>query len=233
MFDGEIVFRGIPWGTSATEALKQLPKPQFSTAKITVPYSTNIQRLKNSKGKAPFFDKEKIYKHKGIGMICEGFKPHEPLTIASHRVNSAYVYFASVPQNGKLTYKPEDTAMFSAVYCFEETLRYGEANKMFKVGINVEQDILSKFILIYGEPDTCSDVPYDGVSPEYHKAKFYTWKGQNDTELVIFSIASWSIVNVYAHYIWHKGDELLAIADKCTDVNSIEYKTKVLGADGI
>lgn len=191
----EIVFSGVPWGTSYTETNKMLDYLGLwnLSGEGYKTYSIDDIVLGDYQG----ID----FEYSDINIIGNTF--YGEVDVAGYTTTEVNLYFAYLPVNGVLTKTEDDSALYGAQYIFEP--------------LNLEEmttDLIEKISSLYGEADDETST-IDWFDIEYN----YTyWYGSNDTAVVLKSVdASNDTTELYKDeivisYVWLKGDELLQAA---------------------
>lgn len=189
----EILFRNIPWGSTATEA-KQIASDitwmSFGGATFgrldTLRYEdysvTDINSDNNS------------VEYTAI--------THDDLEVAGYKPEDIQMYFSLVPDDKKIIKDDEHTALYAGQY------------KFYPQNIeSVSDDLLEKLTGLYGEPKKLQS-EYEFLYKHY---SIYEWDGDNDSSVFLLTAISEdnpSENRVVITYTWDKGDEMMDYASE-------------------
>lgn len=207
----EIMFRGIPWGTSFTEVSNELfPEVGFKGihGDSFKTYSVDDVILKDYAG----ID----FEEGGINLIANS--KYGEMQVAGYTTKDVKAYFAFNVVDGVLSEAEDDTSLYAAQYVFEP-----------KDPTGMESDLIEKLTSTYGEPSkTSSDKSWNGASIHYT-----FWDGANDT-MVVLKVITQPKGSSYAHetyisYAWRMGDTLLQAANDAKVSEKLNSETAVQG----
>ncbi len=235
----EIRFRNIPWGSNSNEAIR-LSAGLFSKCKVQ---NMNPSRPLESFPTYMDYSKNKIksvLKQNNLGNLVIS----EPgrFDVSGERLESATMFFAYVPESGRLIDDGFHNSLYAAQYEFNLSLRSSvykwisdSNNDTEKKTWNTEQEeekkrfnhrVTSFFYnlqTVYGKCKTRRT----GIN-----RVFYHWFGKNDSELILeihdkskhnIETANdyYDFLNyeVLITYLWYKADKLLLEANKGTYFN--------------
>lgn len=215
VYDKEILFRDIPWGTSCKE-VDETYCSEFSLLNMAgegyKTYSSDDIIIGEYEGIDFEYDNINIISTARYGEV----------DVAGYMTKDIRLYFAYLPVDGVLTNEEKDSAFYGAQYEFEAQ--------------NLEAmstDLIEKLTTLYGEPAKTTE------RTDFRDFKYtYTyWYGANDTVLVLKTQdVSNTTTEVYENqifisYVWLKGDEMLQEASDILKQQAIEKEEAVYGND--
>ena len=220
-YDKELQFRGLPWGASLDVVSKL-----YTTfdEKITASASPlNVLAIRKA-------EPEYTFNNLGQMIRLNYYNSDYVMNVGPLQTNSIDMYFAYLPKDGKLTYDSAETSLYAAQYYFSKYVQdYGINN----VG-DMWDKLLEKLVLLYGEPDSTSEIPYKNSKDEARTATACSWNGANDTAIVLYTESDRNDSGpVYLTYYTKKGDQLLKDADNAADPNSETYKRLFMNCSGL
>ena len=252
MFADEIRFRELPWGIPASKVMPLLPG--LFCAPIVKKEECSFVSLICDSTNAKMKEEPQKFSHGGLALIAAAESDKEGLAVAGYTTKSSCVYFALVPENGRLKYDADHSAFYAGKYRFEKKV---DVNTSGWLKVSKEDAgkkcreyadyFLEQLILLYGNPDKQETLEVSEKyieeyiklfddKPSNHQFTAYQWYGSNDTELVMvseidFSYSTQVISKVHIFYTTRKGDEYLKAADAAADPDSMIYKRLVMGAE--
>lgn len=184
----EILFRGIPWGSTYNETVSALLSDwgvRFREGEIITP--RRIRSLINNSW-SDYYDNEcGCYTYLATGS--------EIKQVAGYNVENVKLYFAFAPNDqGEIDQLPENTSFFLGQYTIKPKDLYA-----------VYEDLKQKISSLYGKP---AKERSDGFIIHY---KYCYWYGANDTMVVIVTDDNWD--SIYINYVWNHGDDMLSLAN--------------------
>lgn len=212
MYDQEIVFRDIPWGTSCTEVEKSWGYMVNVAGEGYKTFSSDDIIIGDYEGIDFEYDDINI-----ISTVLNG-----EVEVAGYTTSNVKFYFVYVPVDGVLTREEEDSALYGARYEF--------------VAKNLEEmskDLVRKLTSVYGEPTKVTERK-DFRDFEY---TYTYWYGANDTVLALKTIDTESDTTglyedeIYISYVWLKGDEMLQEASDLSKQEALEKEAEAYGND--
>jgi len=212
MYDQEILFRDIPWGTSCTEVEKiwgdllNLAGDGYKT------YSSDDIIIGDYEG----ID----FEYDDINIVSSDY--YGEVEVAGYMTTGIRFYFAYVPVDGVLTREEKDSALYGARYEFEAQ----NLEEMSK-------DLIEKLTSVYGEPAKTTE----RTDFRNYKYTYTYWYGANDTVLALKTKdvsntdADVSDNEIYISYVWLKGDEMLQEASDLSKQEAINKEAEAYGND--
>lgn len=205
----EIVFRGIPWGTSYENATSQVPDVNFVSYQGESIKTYSVEEIVYGFGIRFEYTDINIKAHNLFGSVC----------IAGYDTSSVDLFFAYVPVDGSLTKLDRDSALYAASYEFDPI----DTKAMAK-------DLKEKLSAMYGDPsETSHGEDFWGGAVDYTY-----WYGANDTLLVLCvddeSESRWKLSErIRIVYAWREGDRLLQEASDCLEREAIASEKSKFG----
>ena len=197
-YKGEILFRGIPWGSDFATAQSLLSGMSFSSDSWFPPYPRTLHFMH------PWFPQLQFE----IASADTQYYDYDPgIKVAGYDVDDVYLYFAKCPgENGVIDLNKPILSLHAAEYKIHIS---GSG-----MAVEAAADLKRKLSDIYG-PVYKTEVKTEKWTDEV--TYYYLWKGKNstyvslitETEDSMFHMADFSI-----YYIWGEGDELLKRADE-------------------
>ena len=212
LFEKEILFCDVPWGTSYTKTDELLGE-------------LGMWSMSGENFKTMSVDDIVLRDYKGIDFEYSDINIISPthngeISVAGYMTSSVYLYFAFVPVDGVLTKTEEDSALYGAQYKFD-TKNLQE----------MSTDLNNKLVSLYGPPQKeNSDSDLWG-----NKYKYTYWYGANDTAVVLRTVdTSNDSTNLYEDeivisYVWLEGDRLLQEASDILKKEAIEKEAEAYG----
>lgn len=212
IYDQEIVFRDIPWGTSCTEveniwgSMVNVAGDGYKT------FSSDDIILGDYQG----ID----FEYDDINIISTPYNGE--VEVAGYTTSSVNFYFAYIPVDGVLTREEQDSALYGARYEFEA-----------KNLEEMSKDLIQKLTSVYGEPIKTTE------KTDLYDIKYtYTyWYGANDTVLVLKAQDTTNDTTdifedeIYISYVWLKGDEMLQEASDISKQEALDKEAEAYGND--
>lgn len=139
---------------------------------------------------------ETTYEYRDINIILACWP--DSLSVAGYNVESIDLHFAHIPEDGILTHKNDNTAMYAAQYIFTPS------------NIDIVADGLqSKLESIYGTVDRSGKS--NGL---FGINKWFVWEGANNTGVSLNVQDNTEEKKIIISYFTYEGDEWLSVASK-------------------
>lgn len=146
--DGQILFRGIPWGTSYTEIMGMLPEG----IEMIDPYKDQYLTPINSMMAHVKDGDRNLWEYIGIFIRISDFSPVKTVRVAGYDANDLRMYFAyTVGPDGRLDTDLSHCRLYYADYNFSS---YGEDTDI------MQADLAAKMTALYGEAFYADGVYY-------------------------------------------------------------------------
>lgn len=205
----EILFRGLPWGISRTEAASSIAGIDFISWTGESYSGCAIDEI--------ITGKSKTFEYSDINIMDTSYLGS--LLVAGYETDSVNMYYAYIPTNGVLTKTPEDSSLYAAEYTFkpENAAAAGD-------------DLLGKLSSLYGEP---SKTLFD-TNLWKDEFAFTYWYGANDTMVVLIvedeAKSTWPLgEEIKIVYAWNGGDQLLEQASEILKAEALQNESTKYG----
>lgn len=216
VFADEILFRGIPWGSNYNYVESQA----ISEGDTLTSVSGDWVRT--------YAIPEILY---GTYSRDETLKPNINLSafgvsnlhkVAGYDLERIHYFFVFTEDGGILTRNKEDTCLYGGSYKFK--LENPES---------AYHNITGKLVGLYGLYEETLRKDSRGNITDYIR----TWNGDNNTLLMLRWDVSGSVlnhgVNLFMHYIWKDGDNLLKHASDIAEKMQLQYEDKIRESQSI
>lgn len=206
----EIVFRGIPWGTSYAEVKKILSDTNWFefTGFDMWTYSTE-SILNDASGDAGF-------EYLDIELQCAAMDPN--WIVAGYQTDGVTLYFAFTPSDVGLNRDKDSARLYGATYRFEPADVHAAAD-----------DLVEKLSSLYGEHAGKKDCPTYGENVKYT----YLWSGLNShVQLGVMDYvpdAEYVNDSLWISYVTDDGDEWLQAASDALKAAALTEQNAVTG----
>lgn len=196
-YEKEILFRDIPWGTNAKEVDKMFPDDRLSEDTWII-YPETLHEL------VPWFPTQKMRMVRPAKLYDISYPDFK---VAGYSVRKVHMCFARIPtEEGKVNDDDLLTALYAGSY---EISTYNLESKI----PTVVDDLKKKLTSLYGD---IYDTHVEKPKYQSQTEKYYIWKGQNGTYVMLkFVDHEWDEItdDIYIIYLWEEGDKLLKVAD--------------------
>lgn len=206
----EILFRGIPWGTSYSEVEEILSDTQWLefTGFDMWTYSTETI-LDNESGDGSF-------EYLDIDLLCAAMNPH--WMVAGYKTTGVLLYFVFKPMDGGLSRDFGDTMLYGATYQFEPADVHAAA-----------EDLVDKLSSLYGEHAGKKEHPSYAKNVKYS----YRWSGFNShVQLGVMDYepdADYVNDSIWISYVTDSGDSWLQAASDALKEAALAEQNAVAG----
>ena len=181
--NGEILFNNIPWGTNHFSANEQMKEMDgfINMGLQNIPVAFNYLLGLDSGLPAYCYDSDTI------GGISWSTLNH--MTVAGYEVDECRLLFASVETEDGYILSEENSVLYGAYYVLKDN----------SDGQNMKEDLLTKLITVYGEPNKI--IEYQIQENSDYTEEYIYWYGDNDSVLMLH--------NNKISYAWLGGENLL------------------------
>lgn len=208
----EILFRGIPWGASYTEA-----NSIVSDLNIWNISGENFQTM--STDEIVLGDYQGLdFEYSDINIVAPAYNGE--IDVAGYTTSEINLYFSYIPVDGVLTKTEDDSAFYGGQYIFEP-----------KNLDEMKKDLGLKITELYGEPSKTSD-----DTDIWGNVYTYTyWDGMNNVQVVLKTVDSTKDTTgfytdeIILSYIWKDGDKLLQEASDTLKKEAIAKESEAYG----
>ena len=214
IYDEEILFRDIPWGTSYSDVDVMLEEMSLMGVSGEGRKTYSVEDIILGDGKGIDFE------YNDIKIIA--LPTYDKVDVAGYKTEDIMLFFSYMPVDGVLTRLETDSALYGAQYEFQvQNLE------------EMSQDLVNKLSSLYGEPaKTVEEIGRYDIQYTY-----IYWYGINDTVLVLRTqdvTKSTSDVfdnQIFISYVWLKGDEMLQEASDLSKQEVLEKEAEAYGND--